>query len=71
LFKKEKKMEIKLSKSKWEELGKKAGWIKQSEDSWTCRECGESNDSEKWTNETGVFKGCPNCGSKYVNKNKE
>ena len=30
MFTKRVKMKIKLSKSKWEEMGKKAGWIKES-----------------------------------------
>ena len=61
------KKQIKISKNEWESIGKKAGWMKVAE--CECRECGCKCSEEDCMSEAGVWKGCPECGSKNVNKN--
>ena len=63
---------LKLSKSEWQSIGRKAGWMKIAMDDSTpckCRECGKKSKLGDCSSETGVFKGCPSCGSKNVEKN--
>ena len=65
-------MKIKISKKQWESIGKKYGWTKIAEmDDRTpckCRECGKTSTIGECS-KNGVWKGCPSCGSKNVEKN--
>lgn len=62
-------MKIKLSKSKWEMAGRKAGWMKTAE---LCPKCEEILDEHsEWEGEDSKDKGsaivhytCPNCDFK-------
>jgi uncharacterized Zn finger protein (UPF0148 family) len=57
-------MKIKLSKSQWEEAGKKAGWVKIAETpSSQCLACGFPFDIEKHKKDGIVT--CPKCKKQF------
>ena len=63
---------LKLSRTEWESIGLTAKWMKKAMDENTpckCRECGKKSKLGDCSSEAGVFKGCPSCGSKNVEKN--
>jgi Zn finger protein HypA/HybF involved in hydrogenase expression len=61
-------MKIKLSKKQWEDMGRRAGWMKTASRKCQCKECEKTFDEEECMSESGVLKGCPECGSKYIKR---
>ena len=61
------KTQVKMSKSEWKEMGRKAGWMKVASEA-TCKECGHKCTLEECMSDAGTMKGCPNCGSKQIQK---
>jgi len=65
-------MKIKLSKSKWQSIGKKAGWIKSSSN-------GDKKDYKKidiyvdgkYKSSTNWAKSCAEAKTRYLEKNKD
>jgi hypothetical protein len=63
-------MKIKLSKNQWEEVGRKAGWMKKAEHfddnfgKWNSMEGEEEEDFYRQVQKESVWKICKNCGRK-------
>lgn len=56
-------MKIKLSKSQWELVGKKAGWMKNSSKNSVCQKCGFQFNIEE--TKKGNKATCPKCKTQY------
>jgi len=56
-------MKIKLSKSQWEGIGKKAGWMKVAGVDSQCLECGFGFETER--NKKNGIVTCPKCKRQF------
>lgn len=59
-------MKIKLSKSQWESIGQRAGWMKKAQSQFTNTQPQQYRSLEPYVGTSGL---CPVCGKKTIIKN--